>query len=467
MKYFYRLLMLCLVVEALSGTGVATGQNQRGGKTKPNIVLIFVDDLGYGELGCQGNREILTPHIDSIAKNGIRFTDGYVSSPYCCPSRAGLLTGRYQTRFGHELNAVGDQNIRPNVGLPLTEVTIADVLKRAGYVTGCIGKWHLGGTAKYHPQKRGFDEFYGFLHEGHFFVPPPYKGVTSRLRPNEPPYDKNNSMLRGTKKIVEKEYLTDAITREALSFLERHKSKPFFLYLPYNAVHSPMQAPHKYLDRNKHIDDSHRRLFAAMLTSLDDGIGRVLAKLRELKLEEETVVILLSDNGGPVAELTSSNWPLRGGKGQLWEGGVRIPFLIQWKGQLPAGKTYPHPVISLDLFPTVAAVGGAKLPDERKLDGVNLLPFLTKQSTKEKPHDVLFWRYGANIALRQGKWKLVKQRKRGQRKPPRFELFDLSKDIRETSNLATRQPKKFQALKAELHKLNQQMIEPLWGRRRK
>lgn len=432
---------------------------------KPNILLIFVDDLGYGELGCQGNPEIPTPHIDSLAKNGIRFTDGYVSAPYCCPSRAGIMTGRYQTRFGHELNIIGKQNLDPNVGLPEGEITLANLLKNAGYATGAIGKWHLGGAPKYHPQRSGFDEFFGFLHEGHFYVPPPYRGVTSRLRQKEPPYDENNPILRGTEPLVEKEYFTEAITREATKFIDKHRDHPFFLYLAYNAVHSPMQAPHKYMKRFNDIHDEHRQVFAAMLSALDDSIGAVLAKLRERHLEEDTLIIFLSDNGGPEAELTSMNWPLRGGKGQLWEGGVRIPFIIQWKGRLPAGRVYHHPVISLDVLPTAVAVAGGKLPADRTIDGTNLLPYLTGQK-KTAPHDVLFWRHGANIALRKGQWKLVKQHQRGRNKAA-FQLFDLSKDIGETTDLAQSQPRRMREMLSTLKRINAEMVEPRWGRRRK
>lgn len=234
---------------------------------KPNVVLIYVDDLGYGELGCQGNAEVPTPNIDSLAKNGVRFTQGYVTSPYCSPSRAGLMTGRYQTRFGHENNPTGRHNLHPKAGLPLSERTLADQLKAGGYATGLVGKWHLGATEPYHPLRRGFDEFYGFLHEGHFYVPPPYRVVVSFLRKrdippaarpyvgegdlyhywlnnwDEPPYDENNPLLRGTQPAAEDAYLTDAFTREAVSFIERHRDRPFFLYLPYNALHSPLQAP--------------------------------------------------------------------------------------------------------------------------------------------------------------------------------------------------------------------------------
>ena len=436
---------------ALCGAPLAAAAPVR----KPNIVVILADDLGYGELSCQGNPEIPTPNIDSIARNGARFTNGYVTAPVCCPSRAGLMTGRYQTRFGHELNAIGAQNKLPGVGLPLSETTLAATLKSAGYATGMTGKWHLGGTAKFHPQQRGFDEFFGFLHEGHFYVPPPYAGVQSHLRNPEPPYDEDNPILRGTEPVAEKEYLTDAFTREAVNFIDRHRSHPFFLYVPYNAIHSPMQALEPYMRRFTRIEDLHRRVFAAMLAAMDDGVGRILAKLRDAGLEDNTLIFFLSDNGGPTRELTSSNEPLRGGKGQTYEGGIRIPFMVQWKDRLRAGQVRDEPVISLDIFATAAAAAGAKTG--RALDGVDLLPYLTG-AKKTAPHETLFWRYGQNAALRRGNWKLVRQ-------GPEFQLYDLSNDVGETLDLAAKRPEVLRELTAAWNEMNAQMVPPLWSGR--
>ena len=462
---------------ALPAGGEAAG-------SRPNILLIFVDDLGYGELGCQGNVEIPTPHIDSLARNGIRFTQGYVTSPYCSPSRAGLLTGRYQSRFGHELNPVGRRNLDERAGLPLSERTIAEDLKAGGYATALVGKWHLGGLPQFHPQRRGFDEFFGFLHEGHFYVPgPPWPDVLTwlrtrelpggaglrqqdgnvirsmHLRNNEPPYDENNPILRGTQPVVEREYLTEALAREATTFIERNASRPWFLYLSYNAPHSPMQAPIRSLERFGHIGDIHRRLFAAMVAALDDSIGAVLATLRTLELEEDTLIFFLSDNGGPTAELTSSNAPLRGGKGQLFEGGIRIPFVMQWKGRLPGGKVVEQPVISLDILPTALAAAGVSRAAGRKLDGLNLLPWLCGNAPAPGQR-TFFWRYGRNVALRDGDWKLIRQSARG-KSDADFALFDLARDAGETNDLASTRPEVAKELLAKLDRLNAEMAEPL------
>jgi arylsulfatase B len=437
--------------EFLGALAGGLAQNTSGGK--PNIVLIVADDLGYGELGCQGNAQIPTPHVDSIARGGVRFTNGYVTAPFCCPSRAGLMTGRYQTRFGHEMNATGRKNKLPSVGLPLSEKTIANYLKTAGYRTACIGKWHLGGTEKYHPLNRGFDEFFGFLHEGHYYVPPPYKGVTSHLRPNEPPYDEDNPLLRGREPADEKEYLTEALGREAAGFIERNRQRPYFLYLPFNAIHSPMQASEYYMKRFASIADPHRRVFAAMLSAMDDAIGGVLRKLGP-----NTLVIFHSDNGGPVQELTSSNAPLHGQKGQMYEGGIRIPFMMQWKSRIQGGRTMDQPVISCDLLPTILAAAGIAAP--AGLDGVNLLPLL-RGETQAAPHETLFWRMGGGRALRKGNWKIVRQPQRGG-KEPAIELFDLAADMSETKDLAASNPEKLAELTADWARIDREMVPALW-----
>ncbi len=456
---------------------------------RPNIVVILVDDLGYGELGCQGNHEIPTPHIDSIAANGVRFTAGYVTASYCSPSRAGLMSGRYPARFGYDFNPVGHYNEDRDAGLPLSERTLSEHLRDAGYATALIGKWHLGGHATYHPLRHGFDEFYGFLHEGHFFVPPPYRGVTTMLRRkrlpdgglgrwvrddgklihsthmghNEPAYDANNPILRGGQPTLESAYLTDAWTREAIEFIERNKSRPFFLYLAHNAVHSPLQGADAYMERFGHIEDVHRRIFAAMLSNLDDSVGAVLRRLRDRGLEENTLVFLLSDNGGPTRELTSSNKPLRGGKGDVYEGGIRVPFLVQWKGTLPAGKTYERPVISLDIYATALAVAGVPAPRNRPPDGVDLLPYLSGENTGA-PHDVLFWRMGTRTAIRAGDWKLLRNPRRGGN--AEWQLYDLKNDVAESKNLIEKHPHKARELETIWKRWNNQMLEPAWTPRR-
>ncbi|HXT60503.1 MAG TPA: sulfatase [Pirellulales bacterium] len=448
---------------------------------RPNILFIIADDLGYGELGCQGNPQIPTPHIDSIAAAGVRFTAGYVTAPNCSPSRAGLLTGRYGTRFGHEFNPIGAKNEEPQYGLPLGETTLAEVLRDAGYVTGAIGKWHLGGAAKYHPQRRGFDSFFGFMHEGHFYAPAPWTGLATMLRRrtlpggglgrrtfgdvtystqmggNEPEYDANNPLVRDGQPEAEAAYLTDAFTREAVAFIDRQRDKPFFLYVAYNAVHSPLQAADAYFKKFASIDDVQRRIFAAMLANLDDGVGAILARLESARLENDTLVFFLSDNGGPTRELTSSNRPLRGEKGSVYEGGIRVPFMVRWPRHLPAGTVCDEPVSSTDAFATAAAVAGARLPEGRTLDGVDLIPYLTGEAPG-RPHETLYWRQGRNTAVRMGDWKLLRHG-RGAADGD-WELYDLARDVGEARNLADVEPRRRQKLLGIWQKLDAEMVAP-------
>ena len=409
---------------------------------KPNIVLIVADDLGYAELGVQGSKDIPTPNIDSIAKNGVRFTNGYVSCPVCSPTRAGLMTGRYQQRFGHEFNPGPASDAATVFGLPLTETTMTTRLKALGYKTGAFGKWHLGYLPQFHPTKRGFDEFYGFLGGAHDYL----KLGTG-----------TNALQRGVKPIESIDYTTDAFAREAVSFIERHKDEPFFLYLPFNAVHAPLESTEKYLNRFQSIKNKKRRTFAAMDSAMDDGVGHVLDKLRELKLEENTLIFFISDNGGPTPSTTSSNVPLRGYKGQVLEGGIRIPYMMQWKGHLPTGKVVNDPVISLDIHATALTAAGGKVTPDMKLDGVDIIPFLTGQ-TGTKPHDRLFWRFGQQWAVRTGSWKLESN---GTGQP---ELYDLSTDIAEGTDLSAKNPEKVKELQAAYDAWNAQLAKPLWKR---
>jgi len=471
-------IFLSVVALTLVNCSTALGQTRQ-----PNIVLLIADDLGYGETGCQGNAEIPTPHIDSIAAGGVRFTGGYVTAAFCSASRAGLLTGRYQTRFGYEFNPIGARNEDPDIGLPASEVTLAEHLQNAGYATALIGKWHLGGTANFHPQRRGFDEFFGFLHEGHYFVPPPYEGVTTWLRRrvlpggskgrwtsrdgrlilsthmnhSEPDYDANNPILRGSQPVDERSFLTDAITREATSFIHRTAERPFFLTVAYNAVHSPMQATEAYMEKFAGIQDVQRRIFAAMLSNMDDSVGQILAALRENQLTDNTLVIFISDNGGPTRELTSSNLPLKGGKGSLYEGGIRVPYLMSYPSRIPSSLVYHNPVISLDIFPTVCAAAGIPLPLNTPLDGVNLLPFLD-EGNSGLPHKTLFWRVGSNTALRHGDWKIVRMSR--QKADGEWELYNLVSDQAEATDLAPSQPKLLQQLLLEWRALDNQMVAP-------
>jgi len=417
---------------------------------KPNVIVILADDMGSADAGFNGCRDIPTPHLDSLAKGGVRFVCGYVSHPFCSPTRAGLLTGRYQQRFGHENNPVYAPRDE-KIGLPLDEVTLAQVLRQAGYVTGIVGKWHLGASPPFHPMRRGFDEQFGFLGGGHDYFK---AGTEEEQREYFIPIQRNG------KPVAESEYLTDAFSREAAAFVRRHPNKPFFLYLAYNAPHTPHQVREKYLGRFTRIEDAKRRNYAAMVSAMDDGVGLLLSALRELNLESDTLIFFLSDNGGVVGEWGhgSRNDPLRGGKGSVFEGGIRVPFVAQWRGHLPEGKVFDHPVSSLDIFPTAVAAAGAQLPADRKLDGVNLLPHLLGQ-TSEAPHERLFWRTGGGsaFAVREGRYKMLQIAAGGP------ELYDLESDLSEKTDLADARRDLVEKMLKAYEQWNKELMAPRWG----
>ncbi len=404
---------------------------------RPNVLVILIDDTGWGEIGFQGADDIPTPHMDSIAAEGVRFTQGYVAATYCSPCRAGLLTGKYPTRFGHEFNSASR-----NGGLPLDQVTMADRVKELGYATCAVGKWHLGEGLEYRPTERGFDEFYGTVANTPFFNPPNF--VDSRVGLEVQPVKDEDF------------YLTDALGARAVEWLREHEDEPWFLYLPFNAQHAPLQAKQKYIDRFAHVQDEKRRLFSAMMSAMDDAIGGVLQQVRDSGQDENTIVFFLSDNGGPTQSTTSRNGPLRGFKSTTWEGGTRVPFCVRWTGHLAAGEVYEHPVIQLDILPTCLAAAGVEADPSWEMDGVNLLPYLTGEN-QERPHQTLYWRFGDQWAIRDGDLKLVVARG-GSGEP---ELYDLAEDIGETENLAAERAADAQRLFAMWSEWSAQQAEPL------
>lgn len=454
----HRGVVLCLLVVLSS---VLPLEQTRAAR-KPNIVILVADDMGYADVGFHGCTDIPTPNLDALARGGVRFTSGYVTGPYCSPTRAGLLTGRYQQRFGHEFNPSLQESRDLGAGLPQTETTLAQRLKAAGYRTAMFGKWHLGARENQHPLSRGFEEFYGFL-----------SGEHSYLEPTEEP---ESHVLDGRTPVRRMKYMTEEIADRAEAFIKQQQTQPFFLYLPFNAVHTPMQATEKYLKRFEQIADPKRRTYAAMLSAMDDAVGRVMAALRAAKLEEDTLIFFFSDNGGPTMPTTtvnaSINRPLRGSKRQTYEGGIRVPFVIQWKGRLAAGKTFAQPVIQLDVLPTALAAAGVLVKPEWKLDGVNLMPFLNGKQ-KGAPHETLYWRMGGMMAIRRGDWKLVKTREG--RLETNVEtlndlsdaaLYNLAQDIGEQHDLAAKHPEKVKELSAVWRQWNQQLAMPLWGMRK-
>ena len=421
---------------------------------KPNILIILADDLGYADLGFTGSEDIRTPEIDRLAANGVIFENGYVTHAYCGPSRAGLITGRYQARFGMEINATYSPFDR-HMGLPVTEKTFGKRLQAAGYRTAIIGKWHLGAAEPFHPNNRGFDYFYGFLSGGHDYFP---RNVNThmplRLENGKPNYGANEGtslpLLRNKDAAEFDEYLTTALSQDAAQFVA-NGDQPFCLYLAYNAPHSPLQAPEEYIAKYKHIKEPKRRVYAAMIDAMDEGIGMVVNSLKESGKFENTLIFFLSDNGGAVPqpwndyEDWADNGSFRDGKTAVYEGGVHVPFVMHWPAGLPKGKTYPHPVSSLDITAIAVALAGgdASAP---ALDGTNLVPFLTNEETGT-PHEALFWRERGDRtwAVRTPKAKYLHQQ--GKSKGP--ELYDMAQDPYEGNNIIEHAPE----LRAQLAKL--------------
>lgn len=433
------LLRFCALIVLAVGSAVFAAAPAR-----PNILVIVSDDQGYADTGFQGAKDIPTPHLDRLAKSGIRFTSGYVTHPFCSPTRAGLMTGRYQQRFGHERNPFYDPTDHRE-GLPTSETLLPARLRAAGYVTGWIGKWHLGAAPEFAPQKRGFMETYGFIGGGHRYREWKENAAVEYTVPVE----------RNGVAVEPPAHLTEALGREAAAFVRRHPGEPWFLYLAFNAPHTPNEPTPERLARFSSIADPLRQKYAAQVSLMDDAIGAALGALRDSGQESRTLVFFFSDNGGPVGINGSDNTPLRGVKGNVYEGGVRVPFVIAWPGKITGGRNDDRPVSSVDVFATALALAGAPMPTDKKYDSVNLLPYLTGEKSGA-PHERLFWRNGALLAVREGDWKLV----RGAKKPD--ELYNLASDIGESRDLAAANPAVVARLAGALDAWNKELIDPVF-----
>lgn len=440
-KFMKTILVVIIAIGLFFQFNPVYSQNQ-----KPNFILIVADDLGFADLSLNGSKQIPTPNIDKLANEGINFTQGYVSAPVCSPSRAGLLTGRNQVQFGHDNNLGGNQpGFDPQyMGLPLSETTIATRLNKLGYVTGLVGKWHLGNEPQFHPLKRGFDEFWGYTGGGHnyFTAKPDGKGYDAPIECN---YKTPQTIT----------YITDDKGDECVDFVKRHKNEPFFLFASFNAPHAPMQATDTDLELFNHIKNEKRRKYCAMVYRLDVNIGKIMEAVKNEGLAENTLVVFISDNGGPVDSNASINAPFNGQKGILLEGGIHVPFMMNWPTKIPAGKTYENPVISLDFAATFFELAGGKISDEVKFDGVNLMPFINGQFN-EKPHETMNWRFTISAAIRDGSWKLV-------RLPDRLPmLYDLSSDISEQNNVALENLEKTKTMLKKLGDWDVALPHPLF-----
>ena len=417
--------VLCAVASASAASSSSTGES------RPNIIIILADDLGYADVGAYGGKDVPTPNIDSIGVNGIHFTNGYVASPLCSPSRAALMTGRYAAHDGYDANPPADAEL--GGGLALKEVTLADRLKAAGYYTGLIGKWHLGQVKDHQPLARGFDYFYGLLPHG----------IGDKFPQHAVPIYRNWDVIPAPADF------TTALGEEGAKFIKEHQDQPFFLDLAFTAVHNPFVAPQSYLDRFAHVSPNKlRQRYCAMLSVMDDMIGKVLGQLRASHLEKNTMIFFLSDNGAPDGEDIWHNGPLRGGKYSLWEGGIHVPFLVQWPGHISPGTVNTTRVSEIDILPTVLAAVGVNTPSKLPLDGENILPLLESKVTT-LPDRALFWRYGPQFAVNHNGWKVVKP---SLDTPPL--LFQISSDIGENRELSQQDPERVKEMVAEWQNWN-------------
>ncbi|WP_298238265.1 sulfatase-like hydrolase/transferase [uncultured Algibacter sp.] len=412
-------------------------------QTKPNIVVILVDDAGYADFGFMGSPDMVTPNIDAIASNGVYFTDAHTTGSACSPSRAGLLTGRYQQRFGHEQNTIGS-----NDGMDPTETTLADVLKTAGYTTAAFGKWHVGYKPEHHPNVRGFDEFRGFISGSRSYWP-----NASQDQPGKSTATQHNGVYE-----TFSGYYTDVLGDQAISFIDANKENPFFIYLAYNAIHTPLEARSDDLALFSSISNTNRRKAVAMNYALDRSVGNVIAKLEAENILDNTLIFFLSDNGGPQGS-TYDNGVLKSDKGYEFEGGHRVSFAMQWNDKIPTGTVFNGLSSALDIFPTSMKAAGIDNTIGKPLDGVDLMPFLDNDPSNDNvdPHDMLFWRISPWEAARIGDYKMVRASSAA------TAVYDIANDLSEVNNIKDANPNEFNTLASEMDNWASEMAEQMWA----
>lgn len=428
--------------------------------SRPNILLILCDDLGYADVGFNGAKDITTPNLDALASQGTIFNEAYVAHPFCGPSRASLLTGRYAHKIGSQFNlpTEGDQT----KGIDVRETYISKVLQQSGYYTGVIGKWHLGYQTEYHPNTRGFDDFYGFLGGGHNYFPEQFKAAYKRQKESGRKFiwDYLRPLEHNGKEVDETEYITDALSRETVRFIDESAKKedPFFMYLSYNAPHTPLEAKEEDLKLFEHIEDKKRRTYAAMVYAVDRGVGQIVEKLKETNQLDNTLIIFFSDNGGKV-KAGANNYPLKEGKGSAHEGGFRVPMFFHWPNVVPEGKTFEHPISALDLYPTLAGLGNAEIPANKLLDGKNIWEAFLNNENPRVDESLFIMRHRkgfSDVAVRKNEWKALKLGKQ------KWKLFNIEKDMGELENVSAKHPKILKELVKEGAQWSKGHVQPLW-----
>lgn len=449
----------------------AEEQQAAGDGKKPNVVIILADDLGYADISTYGIKRINTPNIDRIAQTGIAFTDGYSAAPVCSPSRAGLNTGRHPDRFGFEFNnGPAQRDIELNLGIPKEEITLAKAMKDEGYHTGLIGKWHLGSNDDFYPTNRGYDEFVGLLTGATSYMAPTAPGHIfvevegSDARPAAKRSAANKIVEGPDRKVIENEneYLTEYLGGRAVDYIKRNAAAetPYFLFAAFTAPHDPLQTTQKYYDRFPQIKDEGMRVYASMVSALDDQVGAIIDAVEASGENNDTIIYFMSDNGcAAYIQGICDCAPLRGGKLSHYEGGTRVPFMMRWPGKIQAGQVYRKVVSTMDVFTTSLTAGGGELPKDRVFDGVDLLPYITGKDAG-LPHDQLAWRRTPNASIRKGDWKLWKSL------DGKFTLlFNLKDDPNEATNLAEKEPAKLKELSDAFDQWSKDMKSAAWPSR--
>lgn len=462
--YISRILVLSVLTVLISCSGVKSQSVKltENKSTRPNIIIVMTDDMGYNDVGFNGSKDIMTPEIDKLASGGTICTSGYVAHSFCGPSRAGLLTGRYPHEFGSQFNLPANSEESVGEGIPLSEKFISSVLQESGYQTGVIGKWHLGAVEGYEPKDRGFDHFYGFLGGGHNYFPEDYvaKYNQQKAAGNKHIWEYLKPLQRNGVEVTEDEYLTDELSDDAISFVtETSKNdKPFFLYLSYNAPHTPLEAKEEDMQKFSHIKDKARRTYAAMVYAVDRGVGELVEALKATNQYDNTLIVFLSDNGGRTDQ-GANNYPLRGVKGDTYEGGFRVPMFFHWPNKIPAGKKFDYPVTALDFYPTFTSLANAKIPQGKQLDGKNIWNDLVKGENPRKGEMIFAMRHRngfSDVGVRMDEWKATKAYNSS------WKLYNINDDMGEKNDLSSKYLEQLKIMVAGAENWSKKHTEPKW-----